>query len=215
MGAATIHWLPPYMFRRDIDFGSGAFLLTPRGEFLRAGGLDTGFSPAYYEDVDYCLRLWRSGRRVIYEPRATALHLEFSSSVSPERAIALQQRHRGRLLEKHGEWIRSNTLTRSDAVLTARIHGRNRRRLLFIEDRVPHARLGSGYPRSSAMLCAAVSLGYDVTLYPLVVPREPWHEAYVDVPRETELLLGPCNGARGLSARSVDVLRRDRGEPSA
>lgn len=28
------------------------------------------------EDVDYCLRMWKSGWRVLYDPRATILHLE-------------------------------------------------------------------------------------------------------------------------------------------
>ena len=47
-----------YQFRRPVDFCSGAFLLTPRALFEELGGFDVDFRPAYYEEVDYCLRLW-------------------------------------------------------------------------------------------------------------------------------------------------------------
>ena len=43
---------PMYMFRRDVDYCSGAFLLTPRKLWEQLGGFDEVFKPAYYEETD-------------------------------------------------------------------------------------------------------------------------------------------------------------------
>ena len=57
---------PEFMFRRDVDYCSGAFLLTPTALFRRLGGFDERYAPAYYEETDYCVRLveGRAARRV-------------------------------------------------------------------------------------------------------------------------------------------------------
>jgi len=55
-----------YLYRRDVDYCSGVFLLTPRRLFEELGGFDIAYRPAYYEDADYCVRLHERGRRVIY-----------------------------------------------------------------------------------------------------------------------------------------------------
>ena len=44
---------------------SGAFLFTPTRFFHSLGGFSRHFSPAYYEDTDYCLTVWQKGLRVI------------------------------------------------------------------------------------------------------------------------------------------------------
>jgi GT2 family glycosyltransferase len=48
---------PKYMFMRDVDYCSGAFLLTNRELFMNMGGFDEDYKPAYYEETDYCVRL--------------------------------------------------------------------------------------------------------------------------------------------------------------
>lgn len=187
----------PYMFRRPVDFGSGAFLLTRRSTFTEAGGFDERFKPAYYEDADYCLRLWRSGRQVIYEPRAVVLHVEFASSTSSDAAVEMQAERRALFVHKHGAWLRAHAKPPGTSLLLARSRVPSARRLLLVEDRVPHEKLGAGYPRSRAIVGAALALGYEVTLYPLLEASEPWEEAYSDMPREVELVLG--EGQAGLA----------------
>src|SRR5216117_215240 len=82
---------PMYMFRRDVDYCFGAFLLTPRATWQRLGGFDEIFKPAYYEETDYCARLWEQGLRVVYDPNSVLLHYEFASSQSARNATALQR----------------------------------------------------------------------------------------------------------------------------
>jgi GT2 family glycosyltransferase len=74
--------LPKYCFRRPVDYCSAACLVTPRLLFQAVGGLDDRYAPAYYEDVDYCMKLWNVARPVFYEPRSVVHHYESASSPS-------------------------------------------------------------------------------------------------------------------------------------
>ena len=55
-----------------------------RVKFIKLGGFNTAFYPAYHEDVELCFRAWRRGWRCIYEPRSIVWHRENASwSESP------------------------------------------------------------------------------------------------------------------------------------
>jgi O-antigen biosynthesis protein len=182
----------PYMFRRDVDYCSGAFLLTPREVWQRLGGFDEMFNPAYYEETDYCMRLWEHGLRVVYEPEAAVLHYEFASSTSSSNAIALQAAHQEVFARRHSAALQRHYVASLDHVLPARSRAADKR-ILFIDDRVPHPWLGSGFPRARTMLLALRRRGYFVTLFPMAVLDEDWTSIYSDLPREIEVMneMGP------------------------
>lgn len=50
-------------FTRDIDYASAACWLVRRADFVALGGFDERYHPAYFEDVDYALRVEASGKR--------------------------------------------------------------------------------------------------------------------------------------------------------
>lgn len=179
---------PMYSFQRDVDYCSGAFLLTPRRVWEDLGGFDHAFEPAYYEETDYCMRLRERNMRVVYDPAATILHYEFGSSLSTSSAISLQQRNQKVFADRHRSALNRHEIAAPDRIIFAR--SPNERRILFVDDRVPHTWLGSGFPRARAMHSALRDLGYFVTLYPLDVLSEPWEEVYSDFPREVEVMLG-------------------------
>ena len=77
---------PEFNFERPVDFCSAALLLTRRQVFDSLGGFDERYRPAYYEDADYCARLWARGYAVVYQPNAAAIHHEFGSAASPDAA---------------------------------------------------------------------------------------------------------------------------------
>lgn len=60
---------------------TGACLMTRRRLFEELGGLSTSF-PVNYNDVDYCLKLRRAGKRVVYDPDLTMIHFESSTRSS-------------------------------------------------------------------------------------------------------------------------------------
>lgn len=180
---------PEYRFRRDVDYVSGAFLLTRRELWTKLGGFDEGYAPAYYEDVDYCFRVWDEGYRVVYEPLAAALHYEYGSSAGAAAAAEAMRRGRRVFVERHGGTLRSRPKRGATSLLTGRSRPRGGR-VLVVDDRVPLAVMGSGSPRMAAILRGLVALDREVTFYPGLPFSGSWQEVYAEVPREVELMLG-------------------------
>jgi GT2 family glycosyltransferase len=181
---------PMYLFRRDVDYCSGAFLLTKRELFNKLGGFQEIYRPAYYEETDFCARLWENGFRVVYEPNAAVLHYEFASSSYLDQARELHRRNQLLFFERHRGWLSRRYDFGDQNLLPARIARDFQHRVLFIDDRVPHRSLGSGFPRSNAILRTLGSMGCFVTFYPTDIIDEEWGEVYIDIPRETEVMLG-------------------------
>ncbi|MBM4311813.1 MAG: glycosyltransferase [Deltaproteobacteria bacterium] len=177
-----------YMFQRDVDYCSGVFLLTSRALFLENGGFDPVFAPAYYEETDYCMRLRARGKRIVYNPGSVVLHVEFASSNSPAEALALQKKHREIFRARHAAALAGHCERGAMNILTASCAQRGAQRVLHIDDCVPHAYLGSGYPRSRDMLEALDALGFGVTFYPLLTLPETWDDVYSDIPRTIEVV---------------------------
>jgi GT2 family glycosyltransferase len=67
---------------------TGACMYVKRGLIERIGLLDEDY-PMAYEDVDWCLRAWQAGFRVLYFPAATLYHHE-----SVTRGIGVGERER-------------------------------------------------------------------------------------------------------------------------
>lgn len=61
---------------RDVDYVTGAVCAFTRETWLAHGPFDERFFPAYFEEVDFCVRSRKAGMRVVYEPRSEALHRE-------------------------------------------------------------------------------------------------------------------------------------------
>jgi GT2 family glycosyltransferase len=57
----------------DVDWVNGACFLISREALRRVGGLDEHFF-IYAEELDFCLRVWRSGLRVRFVPTAVVIH---------------------------------------------------------------------------------------------------------------------------------------------
>jgi GT2 family glycosyltransferase len=68
------HWGPANITQPVLAV-TGACMYIRREVIDRVGQLDESF-PMAYEDVDYCLRAWHAGFRVIYWPAAELYHLE-------------------------------------------------------------------------------------------------------------------------------------------
>ncbi|MEK6282043.1 MAG: glycosyltransferase [Acidobacteriota bacterium] len=189
-GRGDSPFAPAYMHKRDVDYCSGAFLLTYRELFLEDGGFDEDYSPAYYEETDYCVRLWKRGMRVVYDPNVIIFHYEFASASSQRSAIDLQIEHRKIFANKHRDWLQPQQAAAPVNILAARAHVKEgQRQILFLDDCVPHLTLGRGFPRSNRILTELVNLGHAVTFYPTLKPLEEWSDVYQDIPSEVEVML--------------------------
>jgi len=72
---------------RDVDYVTGAALAIRRSVLEELGGFDEDYFPAYYEEVDLCLKVRRAGRRVIYVPTAVLVHHESPALGRGSRAL--------------------------------------------------------------------------------------------------------------------------------
>jgi len=77
---------------------TGACMMTRRDLFEELGGLSTVF-PVNYNDVDYCLKLRHSGRRIVYDPDLVMLHFESSS-----RSVEVEDWEKDRLRQRW-QWM--------------------------------------------------------------------------------------------------------------
>ena len=176
---------PEYQFCRDVDYCSGAFLLTSRELFVEMGMFDLDFAPAYYEESDFCLRLAERNYRVVYEPKSVLTHYDFASSGGYDQAAQLQTAHKKIILEKHSKLLAQKPKRSS-------LESRNLccgKKVLLIDDRVPHAELGSGYPRCKEIATLLADGGFNLTFYPLTKPGENWEDVYTTLPTTVEVML--------------------------
>jgi GT2 family glycosyltransferase len=126
---------PAFAFQRDVDYCSGAFLATRRDLFRAMGGLDEVFSPAYFEDCDYCARLWQAQRRVVYLPDIEILHFENATSASLLDLRDVMYRNHSIFAQRHAGWL----LTRSSphwSHVTRRTSAHNLFNVLLLERRL-------------------------------------------------------------------------------
>ena len=166
---------PEYNFVRDVDYCSGVFLMMPTALIRELGGFDLDYAPAYYEETDLCARIWKSGKRVVYDPSVVIVHLEFGSSRNPDAPRALMRRNRETFLAKHREWLLGKTVPDLRLAVVGRIATR-RHRVLVVEDTIPYRHLGSGFARSADVVSSLVALGCDVTVLPMnpiELPTDP------------------------------------------
>lgn len=84
------------------DFLSGVALAMRRAMLDQIGLFDEGFNPAYFEDVDLCLRARAAGWGLRYEPDAVLTHNEGAAAAAGDYGhAALIERNRLRLQLKH------------------------------------------------------------------------------------------------------------------
>ncbi len=87
----------------DVEQPAGAALLVRRDVFDSLRGFDPAFSPAWFEDVDLCARIWKSGRRIRYVPSAGATHVGGTTmnALAYRDFLPLYDRNLLRYLRKH------------------------------------------------------------------------------------------------------------------
>ncbi len=154
-----------YLFPREVDYCSGVFLLAGTKAFRDLGGFDVRFAPAYYEDVDLCLRLQAQGLATVYEPDALVVHFGSASFETDPSFDLLVERNRKLLVDLHRETLKDAFVEQESNLVAAADRGAYAGRILWIDDRVPLPRFGAGSPRSREILRILSDLGYRVTVF--------------------------------------------------
>ncbi len=85
----------------DVDFVTGGAISLRRDAFEQIHGFDESFWPAYYEDVDLCLRLRDAGWQVRYQPELAGTHVESVTLSGTLDYLRFFHRNRLRMALKH------------------------------------------------------------------------------------------------------------------
>lgn len=102
---------PQHSGLHEVDYAISACWLLKRETVEAVGLFDEAifYSP---EDVDYCIRVWAAGYRVLYDPAITAIHhaQELSRSLIPKRIAFSHLSGLAYLYRKHRFWLRRAAL---------------------------------------------------------------------------------------------------------
>jgi GT2 family glycosyltransferase len=85
----------------EVDWVSGACMVVRRKAIAEVGPLDPRFF-VYWEDADWCRRMWKKGWKVVYFPAARVVHsVGASSSTRPLRSLYHFHKSSFKLFNKH------------------------------------------------------------------------------------------------------------------
>jgi len=90
-----------YDEEREVDYVSGAAFLINRGVIAEIGLLDEEYSPAYYEETDYCWRARKAGFKVLYSPEPVVEHVEWATTEKMPDLYYIRERNRVRFMLKN------------------------------------------------------------------------------------------------------------------
>ncbi len=155
---------------RRVDYCSAASLLVRKSTWDRLGGFDEAYYPAYFEDVDFCLRIQEIGQQVWLQPLSKVRHIR-SGSVDETYKVFLTLRNRKHFIKRWSHLLKERLepvgpVEEIEEVATWVGMGRPTR-ILVIDDRIPTSWLGSGFGRMlDALTELASSDDHFVSLFP-------------------------------------------------
>jgi GT2 family glycosyltransferase len=143
---------------------TGACMYVKRALIEQVGLLDERY-PMAYEDVDWCLRAWQAGWRVIYFPVATLIHYE---SVTRGTDVGERERESQRVFwERWGDFFDARDVRTQDGRL----------RVVYVTEGTG---VGGGHRDIFEHLNRLAERGHEVALYTLG-ERPEWFELRVPV----------------------------------
>lgn len=155
-------------FERRVDYCSGGAVLIVRHVWDSLGGLDDRYYPAYFEDVDLCLRVAETGWEVWYQPQSTVRHVRSASSTAALRTV-ITDRSRRAFVERWSEQLADRRTVGEEEAAIWHAMGRPLR-VLVIDDILPDTSVGSGFGR---MVDTLRALSNEPDLHVMFHPRVP------------------------------------------
>ncbi|WP_426038734.1 glycosyltransferase [Brevundimonas sp. DC300-4] len=163
--------------RLAVDYASGCFIGFRRADFDALSGFEEAFSPGYYEDVDFALRMRRDlNKTTVVDTGLTVIHYENASFAKGRPAtVNMSGAIRNRLLLKtrHAALFREMTgragAGRASASRQA-VFGGNR--VLVVQDLIPAAGLGARFARLETILDAFTRIGIAFDIMALSADEE-------------------------------------------
>jgi len=163
-GRGSDAWRVTNNRRLAVDYASGCFIAFRRADFDALSGFAEAFSPGYYEDVDFALRIKRDlNKSTVIDTGLAVTHYENASFAKGRPAtVNMSGAMRNRLLLKtrHAALFRTMPAPGAKArAAVARQALSGATRVLVIQDCIPSAHLGPRFARCEAILDAFTRMG--------------------------------------------------------
>ena len=163
-GRGSIPDVPRFAYSRNIDYVSGCALLIRTEVWNRLGGLDEQYKPAYYDDVDLCLRVHALGLRVRYAPLSCVIHFEGTSmgkDVSNQDSLkSYQLINQTKVATVHHDVLSTHTAMQKSNQLDS--HFSNGYKVVCVFDTMPHANRDGGSVDFELIVQYLISLDFQV-----------------------------------------------------
>ncbi|MDG6095727.1 glycosyltransferase [Acetobacter sp. AN02] len=180
--------VPEANFVRKVDFCSGAFLFVRTSLLRQLNGFREDYIPAYYEETDLCVRIWEAGYEVVYDPSIVIIHYEYGTS-DIKSGSGYINRNRNIFISKNKDFLSKKYIKSDSNIHRARsVSNKNKKNVLFIDDRIPLKYLGSGFSRANDIINTMSEISCSVTVFPIYKPTEPTPEVYQDFPDDVEII---------------------------
>lgn len=93
---------PKVQAMRNVQFVTGAALMTRRSLFLKAGKFFEGYGLGTWEDIDLCVEIRKLGYNIVVEPKAEGIHYTSASATTYGIGFNLEG-NRQLFLSRHGK----------------------------------------------------------------------------------------------------------------
>lgn len=102
--------LPRFNRSRVVDYVSAACVVLRKEHFDQVLGFDFIYEPAYYEDVDLCMKIGELGLKTYYVPDACVVHHENATTADPGNGLNLRglvDINRGKFVRRWNGFLKS------------------------------------------------------------------------------------------------------------
>lgn len=149
---------------REVDYCSGASLLLRQSVWIKTGGFDLSYAPAYYEETDLSFATRAAGYRVMFQPKSQIFHFEGGTYGTDESPVKqeLMSTNRQRFIAKWSSEMGEQWTAGHDHWSGASWRTKNGR-VLVVDAKVPEPDRDSGSVRMYAIIKILVQMGYGVT----------------------------------------------------
>ena len=171
--------LPEYHYVKEVDYISGAAIMTSKKIWEYLGGFDERFSPAYCEDSDFALSIRNTGYQVLLQPASVVVHFEgVSNGVDISTGVKSNQiRNQAKLFDKWEDILMKQNLPNGTDVFLARDRSQLKKRILIIDHMVPRYDRDAGAKNVYMYTRIFLELGMKVTFLPAdYFPMQPYTE---------------------------------------
>lgn len=155
---------PEYNYVKEVDYISGAAILIRRHLWVKIGGFDKRYAPAYFEDSDLAFEVRRQGYKVTLQPKSVVVHFEgISHGTSTETGTkSYQVLNKAKFIDKWKNELQAVQFQNGEHVFLARDRSRTKKTILFIDHYIPHFDKDAGSKTVFQYIKLFCKLGFNV-----------------------------------------------------